>query len=389
MGQGEKDNVATRKESQSADRITEKSPPTFGQTVLVMQGGGALGAYHAGVYHALHEAGIEPDWVIGTSIGAINGAIIAGNEPAVRLERLQEFWDRVGHRGPLDERWTPAAFLDAFAKMSTTTQGVNGFYKPNMSAMMGVQTKVGIDRASFYSTDPLKSTLLELLDFDYVNAKHMRLTVGAVNARTGDMRYFDSREMVLGTEHVMASGALPPGFPAVRIEGEPYWDGAIYSNTPVEVVLDDNPRRDSLIFSVNVWQPHGSEPQSLWQVLTRQEEIVYSSRAKSHVARQEQIHRMRHIITQLASLLPEDKRSDPKIRALTAYGCRTTMHIANLLAPRLDNEDHTKAIDFSRAGIRARWQAGLNQARRMIAEKPWMGEFDPLHGVIVHESIEM
>jgi NTE family protein len=195
--------------------------------------------------------------------------------------------------------------------------------------------------------------------------------------------------MTLGPEHVMASGALPPGFPAVRVDGEPYWDGAIYSNTPVEVVLDDNPRRDSLIFSVNVWQPHGNEPQSLWQVLTRQEEIVYSSRAKSHVARQEQIHRLRHIITQLSSMLPEEKRADPAVRKLSAYGCRTTMHIVNLLAPRLDNEDHTKAIDFSRAGIRARWQAGLNQARRMLAERPWLGQFDPLHGVIVHESVEM
>lgn len=358
------------------------------QKVLVLQGGGALGAYHAGVYHAIHEGGLEPDWIIGTSIGAINGAIIAGNPRETRLERLQEFWERVSQQTIGDERWTPQALVDMFSKMSTVTQGVNGFYKPNAAALMGIRTEVGIDRASYYSTAPLHDTLLELLDFDYLNAKHTRLTVGAVNARTGEMKYFDSRQIPLGTEHIMASGALPPGFPAIRVDGEPYWDGAIYSNTPIEVVLDDNPRRDSLIFSANVWQPHGSEPQSLWQVLTREEEIVYSSRAKSHIKRQEQIHRLRHIIRELAALLPDDQRVHPEIREMTAYGCRTTMHLVNFLAPRLDNEDHTKAIDFSRGGVRARWQAGYHQTKRMLEEKPWQGNFDPLRGVIVHESVE-
>jgi NTE family protein len=367
-------------------KVVEKE---FSQLVLVMQGGGALGAYHAGVYHALHEAGIEPDWVIGTSIGAINGAIIAGNEPAARLERLQEFWDSVGQRPPIGDGWSPMAWMDAMTKLTTMTQGVAGFYRPNPSVALGVQSRVGIDRASFYSTEPLLGTLARMLDFDYLNAGHMRLTTGAVNTRTGEMKYFDSRDMTLGPEHIMASGALPPGFPAVRIDGEPYWDGAIFSNTPVEVVFDDNPRRDSLIFSVNVWQPHGDEPQSLWQVLTREEEIVYSSRAKSHIARQDQIHRLRHVIRELSARLPEDQRKDPIVRGLTAFGCTTAMHIVNLLAPRLDNEDHTKAIDFSRSGIRARWQAGLNQARRMIADQPWEGIFDPMQGVVVHESVEI
>jgi NTE family protein len=370
----------------AAPEVAPPWKPT--QTVLVLQGGGALGAYHAGVYHALHEAGLEPTWIIGTSIGAINGALVAGNPLETRLERLQEFWERVSQQAIGDERWTPQALVDMFSKMSTVTQGVNGFYKPNPAAMMGIRTEVGIDRASYYSTAPLRNTLLELLDFDYLNAKHTRLTVGAVNARTGEMKYFDSRQIPLGPEHVMASGALPPGFPAIRVDGEPYWDGAIYSNTPIEVVLDDNPRRDSLIFSANVWQPHGSEPQSLWQVLTREEEIVYSSRAKSHIRRQEQIHRLRHIIRELAAMLPEGQRIDPQIKELTAYGCRTTMHLVNVLAPRLDNEDHTKAIDFSRGGVKARWQAGYHQTKRVIGEEPWQGEFDPLRGVIVHESVE-
>ncbi len=383
-----------KRKTRTLRRPEEASTPSpnarkpVGQVVLVLQGGGALGAYHAGVYNALHEAGLEPDWVIGTSIGAINGALIAGNRREHRLDRLREFWDLVGQRAPFDGPWSPAGLFDIFTKITTVTQGVSGFYRPNMAATLGVQSPVGIDRASFYSTEPLRATLAALVDFDSLNEGHTRLTVGAVNARTGVMRYFDSRQMRLGPLHIMASGALPPGFPAVRIDGEPYWDGAIYSNTPIEVVMDDNPRRDSLIFSANVWQPHGSEPSSLWQVLTREEEIVYSSRATSHIARQEQIHRLRHIINELSARLSHEQRADPKIRGMIAYGCQTTMHIVNLLAPRLDNEDHTKAIDFSRAGIRARWQAGLNQARRMVETRPWEGEFDPLQGFIVHDSIE-
>jgi NTE family protein len=156
----------------------------------------------------------------------------------------------------------------------------------------------------------------------------------------------------------MASGALPPAFPAIRVDGTPYWDGGIYSNTPVEVVFDDQPRRDSLIFSVNMWQPNGFEPKSIWQVLGRQKDIQYASRGKSHVARQAQIHRLRHVIRELAKRLPAEQRADPEVRELAAYGCRTMMHLVRLLSPRLEDEDHTKDIDFTRSGIRTRWQAG-------------------------------
>ena len=367
---------------------TDRGPTPIEQTVLVFQGGGALGAYQAGVYQALTEGGIEPDWVIGTSIGAINGTLIAGNTPGQRLARLQEFWQRLGHRDLFDQIWSPAFFNGAFANIATMMQGVAGFFQVNPHAPWGFQMPVGIERAAFYSTDPLKRTLAELVDFKHLNSKATRLTVGAVNVRTGEMRYFDTRDMVLGPEHAMASGALPPGFPAVRVDGEPYWDGGLYSNTPVEVVLDDKPRRSSLIFSVNMWQPHGSEPETIWQVLGRQKDIQYASRGKSHVARQEQIHRLRHVIRELGMRLPAGARNDPAVRELTAYGCHTTMHLVRLLSPRLDREDHTKDIDFSRAGITTRWRAGYEHARRVVTEKPWECDVDTLTGVVVHESAD-
>ena len=359
----------------------------IGQTVLVLQGGGALGAYQAGVYEGLSEAGIEPDWVIGTSIGAINAALIAGNKPADRLDKLKEFWDRIRNRAPLGTEWL-ASFGNAFANMGVISHGVPAFFQPNPNALWGNHFPAGAGRASYYSTDPLRKTLSDLIDLDTLNSQQVRLTVGAVNVGTGNMRYFDSREMPIDIPHVMASGALPPAFPAVEIDGEHYWDGGIYSNTPVEVVFDDNPRRDSLIFSVNLWQPHGDTPETLWQVMGRQKDIQFSSRGLSHVTRQQQIHRLRHVIRELTKRVPTDRANDPMVKELASYGCGTTMHLVRLLAPRLDNDDHTKDIDFSAAGIRSRWQAGYDYVKRAIAREPWQCEVDSLTGVLIHELKE-
>ena len=358
------------------------------QVVLVLQGGGALGAYQAGVYQALMEGGVEPDWVIGTSIGAINGALIAGNEPQNRVARLREFWESVANGHPLGEMWSSSILGNALTNLNTFVHGVPGFFQANPLALWGMHFPVGIERASYYTTDLLKATLNRLVDFDYVNHRHTRLTVGAVNVRTSELRYFDSRDMDLATAHIMASGALPPAFPAVCIDGEPYWDGGIYSNTPIEVVLDERPRRDSLIFSVNMWQPRGSEPETIGQVLGRQKDIQYASRGKSHVARQEQIHRLRHVIRELAKHIPEERREDPMVKELAAYGCSTIMHLVRFLSPRLDGEDHTKDIDFTRAGIGTRWRAGYAHAQHVLSQKPWQCQVDMLQGVVIHESSE-
>ena len=342
-----------------------------GQVVLVLQGGGALGAYQAGVYQALHEARIEPDWVIGTSIGAINAAVIAGNEVEDRLPRLHELWQRLAQDNP-------------FANLSTLLCGIPGFFAPRLPAWGGIQAKVGLDAASYYSTVPLRETLASLMD-PVTPGKRIRLTVGAVNVKSGEMRYFDSREAPLGVDEVMASAALPPGFPAIRVDGEAFWDGGLYSNTPLETVLDDNPRRDSVIFAVNVWQPIGHEPESIWQALARQKDIRYASRDDSHIARQKQIHHLRHVIRELARQLPPQKQNTASCRELASWGCATTMHVVRLLAPALDGEDYWKDLDFSAAGIRFRREAGVADTRKMLERAPWEMPVDRMEGVIVHE----
>jgi NTE family protein len=377
----------TRQPAKAPDSAI-KTPDVNGparQTVLVLQGGGALGAFQAGVFQGLHEERIEPDWIIGTSIGAINAALIAGNAPEQRLEKLHAFWNRMRSRDPFADWWTGGMAAIA-ANLGVVMGGVPDFFRPNAASLWGIHHPLGVADAAFYTTEPLKATLEELVDFDRINGGRTRLTVGAVSARTGEMRYFDSRHMKLDVRHVMASGALPPAFPAVVIDDEPYWDGGIYSNTPIEVVFDDRPRRDSLIFSVNMWQPHGPAPETIWQVLGRQKEIQYSSRGLSHVARQQQLHRLRHVVRELARHLPAPLRDDPAVRELTAYGCGTTMHLVRLLAPRLEREDHTKDIDFSGAGIETRWRAGHAAALGTIARKPWDCEIDPLQGVFIHEA---
>jgi NTE family protein len=357
-----------------------------GQIVLVQQGGGALGAYQLGVYQALHESGLEPDWIIGTSIGAINAAIIAGNPIKRRWTQLRDFWDQmtitgVRYAGPAAGWW------EGLTNLRTLTLGIPGFFEPNPSAAWGPMVDVGVERASYYLTRGLRDTLIERVDFAYLAQMKPRLTVGAVNVHTGMMRYFDSRDEPLGPDHILASGALPPAFPAIRIGGEPFWDGGIFSNTPIEAVLDDHPRRDSVIFTVNLWNPSGPEPQSLWDVQTRQKEIQYASRFDSHLMRHMQMHRLRHVIRELEQLLPPSLRDSEPCRALAAWGCATVMHVVRLTAPRLPNDDLTSDIDFSRDGIELRRDAGYRDAMHALRSEPWKQHGDILDGVISHEIL--
>jgi NTE family protein len=357
----------------------------LGQTVMVLQGGGALGAYQVGVYEALHEAGIAPQWVIGTSIGAINAALIAGSKPDERVGKLCEFWSRVQN-----DHFVPGG-LPAWAATATRnaiaiTGGVPAFFTPNPMAFMSPHNNLGPEAAGYYSVEPLRRTLEELVDLEQLNSGETRITVGASCVRTAEMRYFDSRDMPLRVDHILASGALPPGFPPVRIDGELYWDGGILSNTPVEVVFDDNPRRDSLVFAVHIWNPHGPEPETIWEVMNRQKDVQYSSRAVSHIQRQRQLHRMRHIIAELSQMLPEEKRRDNKVGDLASYGCLTRMHVVRLLAPALDYEDHSKDIDFSAHGIRRRREAGYKDTMETLEKAPWRNPVDDIEGFILHET---
>lgn len=390
---GELERAGTPPEAITEQRLPDtvparprRIPKELGQIVLVLQGGGALGAYQVGAYQALHEAGVEPDWVIGTSIGAINASLIAGNAPGDRLERLREFWGRVQHSPWVEFLGARSPMGMLAANLTTIAQGIPAFFRPHLPAFLGLQMPLGPESAGYYDTTPLARTLSELVDFDRINGRETRLTVGAANVRTSEMRYFDNRDMDLDVRHVMASGALPPAFPAVRIDGDLYWDGGILSNTPVEAVFDDNPRKNSVVFAIHIWNPQGPEPDTIWQVMSRQKDIQYSSRAVSHIARQKQIHRLRHVIAELVRRLPEKEQKTEAVRALRSYGCLTRMHVVRLLAPPFAGEDHTKDIDFSPGRIRRRREAGYADTSRVLELAPWSGDFDPVEGFILHEA---
>lgn len=357
-----------------------------GQLVLVFQGGGALGAYQAGVYQAIHEAGLEPDWIIGTSIGAINASLIAGNDRIDRMAALREFWDRVSSTRPWHYWPMHPAVAHGMSYMSIVSGGLARFFEPNPQAAFGPHMKLGAESAGYYSTAPLARTLGKLVDFDRVNRGGPRLTVGAAHVRTSQMRYFDSAKETLDVRHILASGALPPAFPAVRIDGELYWDGGILSNTPTEIVFDDYPRRSSLIFAVHLWNPTGEEPETIWEVMHRQKEIQYSSRVASHIKRQQETHRLRHIVKELAKLVPENRRNSEVFQEMNNSGCLTRMHVVRLLSPSFDHDDQTKDVDFSPSAVRNRWRAGYEEAKRAIDRAPWRGAADPLDGVVLHEA---
>jgi NTE family protein len=369
----------------SAGAAQTRDPAERGQIVLVLQGGGALGAYQAGVYQAMHEAGLEPDWVIGTSIGAINAALIAGNTPENRLGRLHEFWRRMD-RGPISDMMSRMPMMGpAAANMLTMTQGLKGFFTPNPLAFAGMNIPLGAEKAAFYNTAALEKTLSELIDFDLIAKARPRLTVGTANVRTSEMRYFDSRDETLSIKHVMASGALPPAFPAVRIGEELYWDGGILSNTPVEAVFDDTNRKTSLIFAVHIWNPNGDEPKTLNDVFNRQKDLQYSSRAANHIRRQQQLHQLRHVVAQLGRSIPESQRT-PEILAMMKHGCLVRMHVVRLLAPAIKGENHAKDLDFSTTGISARWNAGYEETARVLKTAPWEQSYGEEDGFVLHEA---
>lgn len=355
-----------------------------GQIVLVFQGGGALGAYQVGVYEALHEAGVEPDWVVGTSIGAINAAVIAGNARADRLEHLNELWRRLEYSEFMGMQ-IPGWFNQAARNMLTISAGLPSFFRPRPTAFANPFVSLGSEEASYYSVEPLREMLGELVDFNLVNSGATRLTVGAARVQTAEMVYFDSRHAKLSVDHVLASGSLPPAFPAVRVDGELYWDGGILSNTPVEIVFDDEPRHSGTIFTVHLWNPHGPEPETIWQVLNRQKDLQYSSRAAQNIKRQRQLHRLRHVVQELATMVPNNVATADRLNELVSYGCQTRMNVIRLLAPVLDNEDHSKDIDFSPDGIRARREAGYRDTVESLTKAPWREEADPLEGFVLHD----
>src|ERR1700754_2462234 len=287
-------------------------PDRCHRVALVLQGGGALGAYQAGVYQALREAGMEPDWVCGVSIGAINSAIIAGNPPEKRLERLQTFWDRI----PARKVWHYTPDGDIYRKarnltssFMTTTLGQPGFFTPHQ--MHPFWSPAGAKTAtSYYDTTPLRETLLELVDFDLINSRPIHFAVGAVNVLTGNFLYFDNKKEVISPEHVMASGALPPALPMVRIGTDHFWDGGIVSNTPLQHLLDQDDRKNSLVFQVDLFSARGMLPRDIQEVLSRHKDIVYSSRTRHNTDIYRRMNNLKADLYKALVKVPEDKLTD-------------------------------------------------------------------------------
>jgi NTE family protein len=358
-------------------------------TVLVLQGGGALGAYQAGVYQALHEHALMPEWVVGTSIGAVNAALIAGNEPGLRLQRVKAFWDRVGHPDGADM----AAISDEQRRVQihlntidTVLRGTPGFFAPRWCSPFPFGCAVAPELASFYDTGPLDATLRELIDFDYLNAAGgMRLTINAVKVTSGELAHFDSRRRPIGPEHVRASGSLPPGFAPVRIDGELYWDGGLYSNTPLESVLAELPLGDTLCFMVDLWSAAGGEPSTLEQVRTRQKDVTFASRTQRQIADYVRAHRLQRKLREFYWRLPPEARTAEDAREIAALGCDCTLHIVRLRYAGRDWHMASKDINFSRGSIEWRWNQGYADAQRAVRHAGWLRQVATGAAVVVHE----
>ncbi|WP_315713864.1 MULTISPECIES: patatin-like phospholipase family protein [unclassified Bradyrhizobium] len=353
--------------------------PAESQRVLVLQGGGALGSYQAGAYQALCHFDFEPEWVAGISIGAINAAIIAGNDREKRIGRLKEFWEMVSSPVP----WKPLLNGDhhrsAFNEVSAgliAAFGVPGFFTPRFPPAP-LWPSGTLQSVSYYDTAPLRRTLERLVDFDRINDLKTRLSVGAVGVTTGNFTYFDNVEFRkqgkrIGPEHIMASGALPPGFPPVEIDGEHYWDGGIASNTPLDYVLDTETDRDLLIFQVDLFSARGDLPRTLLEAAEREKDIRYSSRTRMNTDKNRMIHNTRKALRELYAKLPDELRNDPSLEILCKAAQENTVTVVHLIYRSKNYETSSKDYDFSHVAMVEHWEAGVRDVHQSMRHKDWL-----------------
>ena len=361
--------------------------PPYQQVVLIFQGGGSLGAYQAGVYEGIAHAGIEPTWVSGISIGSINAAIVAGNPPEKRVERLHDFWDTVCRRPsmsagfaaeainmmgfglePLQETFkqTVNKAFGSYAASMAILEGQNEFFYPRPFAPgFGNPSQV-----SFYDTSPLKATLERLVDFDRINHKDsMRISLGSTNVGTGNFVFFDNRHMKIGPEHVMASGSLPPGFPATEIDGEYYWDGGCVSNTPLLYIMNESNNQDSLIFQVDLWSAHGKLPTNIFEVTERQKDIQYSSRTRAITDLVRNMHRMRQLLLDTIDRVPASvRKADPYFDKMAEQAMGSNYNVVQLIYQNKFGEGQYKDAEFSSESMQRHWSIGLEDFDNTLAD---------------------
>ena len=357
--------------------------------VLVLQGGGALGSYQAGAYEAMAEAGHSPEWLAGISIGAINAAIIAGNLPENRVKRLKTFWDRLssGLQGvsmiPGDRGRT---LFNELSSWTASLFGVPGFFNPRLiSPLFSWPGSEGA--LSYYDTSPLRDTLNELVDFDLLNNGKIRVSVGAVNVETGNFRFFDTTKERLTADHILASGALPPGFPPVKIDGEYYWDGGLVSNTPLNHVIDNaGPGENLCIYQVDLFSSRGGLPKTIFEAAEREKEIRYSSRTRMTTATAEAELQRRNAFKNLLKNLPKNLHDDPDVKLLeekTKSGSITVMHIINRPA---NAETQTKDYEFSRLSMEEHWANGYEDVMHSLQSKAWKQRAVPAQGMVTFDQ---
>ncbi|MFZ0871705.1 MAG: patatin-like phospholipase family protein [Rhodanobacter sp.] len=386
--------MANEKRKQTPMTLADAVARDYRSVALVLQGGGALGAYQAGVYEALHEVGLRPNWLAGISIGALNAAIIAGNAPERRVERLHQFWDTICQPAfwPAPTLFDSLAWpltiqngLSGFAAWRTMIEGQPGFFRPRVSSPL-LQKHTSPATTSWYDTAPLRATLEKLVDFDRINdPRSMRVSIGAVNVRTGNFAYFDNTHGVLKTEHFMASGALPPGFPAVEIDGEFYWDGGIVSNTPLYKVLTERPHRDALILQVDLWSAGNTLPTDMTGVAERAKEIQYSSRTRLVTEYMHENCEQQRLLHDLMALVPLDQRDNPAFRRAEARANGARTNLIHLIYSNKPYEGHYKDYEFSASSMRGHWQSGVADMQHTLTHPHWFDAPDPEHPFVTHD----
>ena len=352
-----------------------KVAETDEECILVLQGGGALGAYQAGVFETLRTAYHEPDWVAGISIGAINAALIAGNPPELRVARLREFWrllssGGLAHAAP----GAPTRLRESLNEASAAQValfGVPGFFSPRMPPAVW-QPPGSPGATSYYDTTPLKHTLERLVDFELLNSGAVRLSVGAVNVRSGNFAYFDSAKQRIDVRHIMASGALPPGFAPVEIDGEHYWDGGLVSNTPLQYVLDLPGKRRRTVFQVDLFAARGPLPKTLADVSEREKDIRFSSRTRLGTTNELDRQVMAHAAQRLIAKLPPALKNDPDVRALSQMRCDSAVDVVHLIYRSKHYESQSKDYEFSRLSMQEHWDAGSADMAHTLLEPRWI-----------------
>ena len=353
----------------------------------MLQGGGALGAYQAGVFEALSEVYREPTWVAGISIGSINAALIAGNKAASRITRLREFWELVSSANQPPALATSAAIRETLNEASATNGmvfGVPGFFAPRFPPAP-FQARGTLEAISYYDTAPLQQTLERLVDFDLINSGSVRLSVGAVNVRTGNFQYFDSAKQRIDVRHIMASGALPPGFPPVEIDGEHYWDGGLVSNTPLQYVLDQPGKRRRVVFQVDLFAATGALPTTLAEVTEREKDIRFSSRTRLNTTMELDRQVIAQAAQRLIAKLPPALRDDPDVRALSRVRCESAVDVVHLIYRSKHYENQSKDYEFSRLSMHEHWSAGRADMAHTLHDPRWIHHERSATGVHVFD----